>query len=104
MDNSDKEIKDFFVGMKNSDSRIEVPDFRQLAAHRKKGRVQFMAVAASLIVVIMGCWYILTKTEEPPAVEIIITEKKDVGSMSLMASDGTIEEWKSPTQSLINDF
>ena len=104
MENDDKELKDFFATMKNSDSRIEVPDFRLLAARKKKGMRPLMAVAASLVAVVISCWYLLSDNEQPQAVEIIITEKKEIGSMSLMTSDGTIEEWKSPTQSLIDDF
>ncbi len=103
MDTDNKVIKEFFDKMKRSDSGVEVPDFRSVIKQKKDLRL-LIAVAASLVLMAVSSWYLLTGDEEQPAVEIIITEKKEIGSMSLISSDGTIEEWESPTQSLINDF
>ncbi|MEM9857772.1 MAG: hypothetical protein AAF843_10460 [Bacteroidota bacterium] len=103
MDTDNKVIKEFFDKMKRSDSSIEIPDFQSVKKQKKDMR-PLIAVAASLVLTAVSSWYLLTGDEEQPAVEIILTEKKEIGSMSLISTDGTIEEWKSPTQSLINDF
>lgn len=102
MSEDDKVLRDFFSEMKNSDSDIEMPEFHSMI--KKKRRLNLITVAASLILIALSVWYFLTPTQEPASIEIVVTEESSDGSLSLMTQDNSIEEWKSPTQSLIDDF
>ena len=98
-----KRINDFFEDMKRADTGIEIPEYNSLIKTRK-WHFGWVAAAASLILIAFSAWYILTGTQEPASIEIVVMEESPEGSFSLMSHDLTIEEWKSPTQSLIDDF
>ncbi len=103
MEKDDKIIDEFFSEMKEADSGIEIPEFDSLIV-KKKWRLKVAAVAASLILIAVSGWYLLTRTRESASIEIVVMEVSSEGDLSVMTHDETIEEWKSPTQSLINDF
>ena len=71
---------------------------------KKKSPFRWIAVAASLGLIAVSVWYLLTTKQEPVNIEIVIIEESSDGSLSFTTDDNTIEEWKSPTQSLIDDF
>jgi len=104
MSSEDRIIKNFFQDMKEQDERIAIPP-APTHSHNKKQNWFPYSIAASLLLLAVS--YVIFQQPEPVAdYTINITLETDTinSTESLVDADISIDEWESPTQSLIEDF
>ncbi len=104
MNSEDRIIEDFFQSMKDQDKKISTPPV-PTHSHNKKQNWFPYSVAASLL--FLGVAYVIFEPQKPVAdytINITLEPRRVNATQSLVDAGISIEEWESPTQSLIEDF
>ncbi len=104
MTSEEKTIENFFQEMKEQDKRIAIPP---IPTHSQKKEQNWFphSIAASLL--LLGVAYVIIEQPKPVAgytINITLEPSTSYATESLVDTDISIEEWVSPTQSLIDDF
>ncbi len=104
MNSEDRIIEDFFQNMKEQDKRVAIPQV-PTQAHIKKQNWFPYSVAASFLLIAVS-YVILQQPYKVTDYTLHISLKNNIitTTEALMDTDISIEEWESPTQSLIEDF
>jgi len=104
MNSEDRIIEDFFQEMKEKDKRIAIP-LVPTHSHNKKQNWFPYSIAASLLLLVVT--YVIIERPKPDegyTINITLEPSRLNATQSLVDTDISIEEWESPTQSLIEDF
>jgi len=104
MKSEDRTIENFFQEMKEQDKRIVIPTVPTYSHNNKQSWFSY-SIAASLL--LLGVTYVIF--EQPISIadytiNITLEPSTSYATESLVDTDISIEEWESPTQSLIEDF
>lgn len=102
MDEDEEIIRQFFNEIKNRDLNLTVPNYQQRT--KSYNWPVICSIAAVITLVIAFNWSLLYPEEPIQEVEIVVDNSNSMQTNSLLTSDRIIEEWQSPTQSLIDDF
>ncbi len=102
MDEDEEILRHFFKEMKDEDANLTVPDYQQKAKSIKWPLI--FSVAAFITLAIAFSWALFHNVDPIQEVEIVVEISNSMQTKSLMNRDISLEEWQSPTQSLIDDF
>lgn len=102
---SDKELQNFFQGMKEKDLEIPTPDFPELAKSKTINWWIPMGIAASLLLGFLLFPKENTEPEAPVDVIIITLQSNENHEQQILIEEKTyLETWKSPTSSLLAEY
>ena len=102
MDNEENLLKEYFNEIKRIDATKQIPEF--YLPKRKRQKSIYYGIAATVSIIIISTLYFINDDRASEQDEVILVTNKVSDSSSLLKADQTLEEWQSPTQSLINDF
>ena len=109
MNKLDDDIDYFFKEMRKQDDQVLIPEFEDLIEkkqHSKRRYIIPLGVAASILMLLIFYFSIERISDMPKSEElvIIVSEKEELSTESLLVSESTIDSWESPSSSLIDDF
>ena len=109
MKDSNRELEEFFSKMKNADQGMKVPEFEELFPKRKAklGKLLIpMSIAASILLALSFYVLNIEKPDQLHQEDLVITigQEETSSTSILIPENGSIDQWESPTNSLIEDF
>ena len=109
MSKLDDDVGYFFREMRKADDQVLIPEFEDLVEKKQRSIRSYiipLGVAASILMLLIFYLRIDKISDMPKSGElvIIVSEKEELSTGSLLTSENTIDSWESPSSSLIDDF
>ena len=109
MNNTDKDLKNFFAQMQKADNDIQIPEFETLYPAKQRFVEKYryaLGIAASVLLVLSI--YLITngksEVQQEKTFEIVLIGPEESGTQSFIYETSGIESWEATSDYLIDDF